>query len=114
MCAPGAKEGVQAHGAISQAQLLHSLGITTRLEALMKKAKTKKEAQSLYAGYERLVGTGQKTDANGRTLHGMGEIYKAFAITSKDVGVPPAFEPVVSPPDESGTSSETERESSSH
>eukprot|EP00976_Prorocentrum_cordatum_P069539 1179580-Prorocentrum_minimum.AAC.3 len=87
-----ALEGVKGHGPVSQAQLLHSLGITTRLQALMAKAGSEEEAASLLEGYERLVGAGQKTDETGRTVHGMGEIYQAFAITSRDIGVPPAFE----------------------
>ena len=42
---PGALEGVKAHGPVSQSQLLHSLGITTRLEALMAKAGSAEEAK---------------------------------------------------------------------
>ena len=46
----------------------------------------------LQTQYNRLVGHGDYTDEHGNAFRGMGEVYKAVAITSKRLGVPPGFE----------------------
>jgi SAM-dependent MidA family methyltransferase len=73
---------VKVHGPVSQAQLLHGLGITARLEQLQQ-AGTPGQAQALQQQYERLVGEGTE---------GMGRTYQALAIVQEGLPVPPAFE----------------------
>lgn len=46
----------------------------------------------LQTEYNRLVGVGDYTDDHGNTYPGMGELYKAIAITSKGLGMPPGFD----------------------
>ncbi len=67
---------------LSQSHLLHSLGITARLEQLAA-AGTVQQAEALKQQYERLVGEGAE---------GMGRTYQAMAIVHKDLAAPPAFE----------------------
>lgn len=76
---------VNTHGPIEQRYLLKALGIDARMEHLVEKA-TETQYQELKSGYERLIGseeTGQ--------VHGMGKLYKAFAITSRNCPVPTGF-----------------------
>jgi NADH dehydrogenase [ubiquinone] 1 alpha subcomplex assembly factor 7 len=73
---------VQVQGPVSQAHLLHSLGITARLEQLAA-AGTAQQAEALKQQYERLVG---------ESSEGMGRTYQAMAIVHKDLPAPPAFE----------------------
>jgi len=70
------------HGPITQASLLHSLGIATRLESLVQHA-SEEQKESLLAGYERLVGTAESG--------GMGDKYMAVAITRMNAPTPVAF-----------------------
>jgi NADH dehydrogenase [ubiquinone] 1 alpha subcomplex assembly factor 7 len=72
----------KVHGPVSQAHLLHSLGITARLEQL-KQAGTPGQAQALQQQYERLVGEGAE---------GMGTTYQAMAIVQAGLPAPPAFD----------------------
>lgn len=100
------------HGPISQRQLLQSLGIEARLEALLQNA-TPAEADMLQTGYMRLVGGGKPSPPAGTILHGveaaqkqsegqedseadtpdgMGLTYQALAITSSTAATPVAFD----------------------
>jgi NADH dehydrogenase [ubiquinone] 1 alpha subcomplex assembly factor 7 len=95
--------GVNAkvHGPISQANLLHSLGIQARLQQLVDNASTEEEAEGLIKGYRRLVGSGSSNSTNeddgggganggssehsekeedSEELDGMGESYQAICI----------------------------------
>lgn len=77
--------GLATYGPVTQAHFLHSLGIGTRLEMLLKNAANPERAQDMIKSYERLVDPEQ-----------MGQIYKvlAFANDKKYTsgGVPVAFE----------------------
>jgi NADH dehydrogenase [ubiquinone] 1 alpha subcomplex assembly factor 7 len=79
------------HGPVSQAKFLQSLGIEYRLQNLLKNTKmTKEQAEGLILGYKRLVSSEAfqvDAEADGRSgeglqVSGMGEVYKAMAITS--------------------------------
>jgi len=58
---------VKVHGPVSQANLLHSLGIQARLQQLVDNASTEEEAEGLIKGYWRLVGSknSSKKDSGG-------------------------------------------------
>jgi len=72
------------HGPVSQAKFLQSLGIQYRVQNLLKsKAITSKQAEDLVLGYRRLVASSSEH------AEGMGEIYKAMAITSLPKELPP-------------------------
>lgn len=96
------KAAAVCHGPISQRQLLQSLGIEPRLQALLQNA-SPAEADMLQAGYLRLVGGGASASAAVQGLEkqksegvdsqeGMGLTYQAMAITAQDAPVPVAFE----------------------
>lgn len=99
------RAAASCHGPISQRQLLQSLGIEARLQALLQKA-SPAEADMLQIGYMRLIGSGApKTSplasADGASgdagvdsdaPEGMGLTYQAMAITSSDAPTPVAFE----------------------
>ena len=78
------------HGPVSQAKFLQSLGIEFRLQNLLQTTKmTKEQAEDLILGYKRLVSNETfKVDVDeGRSgealeMSGMGDVYKAMAITS--------------------------------
>lgn len=69
-------------GPVTQAHLLHSLGIQARLQSLTEAA-TPNQAEELISGYQRLVDTGPG---------GMGASYLAMAVVYKGAGVPVGFE----------------------
>ena len=93
------------HGPVSQRQLLQSLGVEHRLQALLENA-SPAESDMLQTGYLRLIGGGasaaasvqgaetQKAEAHTGTdsQEGMGLTYQAMAITAQDAPVPVAFE----------------------
>ena len=94
----------KVHGPISQTKFLQSLGIEYRVQDLLQNTKmTPKQAEDLVIGYKRLVSNEKSIDINpsddGETeskdsqISGMGEIYKAMAITSfpKDSSPPVGF-----------------------
>ncbi|KAK9807683.1 hypothetical protein WJX72_005978 [[Myrmecia] bisecta] len=85
--AEGRGAEVACHGLITQAQFLQSLGIQARLESLLQRA-SPPEAEMLQQGYMRLVGGKGRTSAD---EEGMGESYKALAITCRDADIPVAF-----------------------
>lgn len=104
------KAAASCHGPISQRQLLQSLGIEARLEALLQNA-TPAEADMLQTGYMRLLGGGKPSKSSlqggeasagqaqeGQAAgdpdipEGMGLTYQAMAITSSNAPVPVAFE----------------------
>ena len=108
-CRQGVGESQAAatcHGLISQRQLLQSLGIEARLQALLKSADAD-QADMLQTGYLRLVGGGASATASAQgdgrqkgehqdqdaqpAQEGMGLTYQAMAITSEDATVPVAF-----------------------
>jgi NADH dehydrogenase [ubiquinone] 1 alpha subcomplex assembly factor 7 len=91
----------KVHGPVSQAHLLHSLGIQARLQQLVDNAKTEEEAEGLIKGYWRMVGSSSSSnkvggakkdgnesgigenndgDAKEEELDGMGESYQAICI----------------------------------
>jgi SAM-dependent MidA family methyltransferase len=73
-------KGLTAYGPKSQRDLLFGLGLQTRLEKLCEDA-SPEQREALMAGAERLVDPAA-----------MGLLFKALAITSKDLPPPPAFE----------------------
>ena len=73
-------KGLTAYGPKSQRDLLFGLGLKTRLEKLCEDA-APEQREALMAGAERLVDPAT-----------MGVLFKALAITSKDIPPPPAFE----------------------
>lgn len=96
------------HGPISQRQLLHSLGIQARLQALLQHADAQ-QADMLETGYLRLIGgsasatasvqegsvqKGKKAQEEGAqpAEEGMGLTYQAMAVTPDDLPVPVAFD----------------------
>ncbi|XP_031126429.1 protein arginine methyltransferase NDUFAF7, mitochondrial [Ipomoea triloba] len=89
-----ASENVCVHGPITQSQLLGSLGINFRVEALMENC-TDEQAESLRTGYWRLVGDGEAPFWEGpedQVPIGMGTRYLAMAIVNKNQGVPIPFQ----------------------
>ncbi|CAH9091962.1 unnamed protein product [Cuscuta epithymum] len=90
----GMAGNVSVHGPITQSQLLGSLGINFRLEALMEKC-TDEQAESLRAGYWRLLGDGEAPFWEGpqdQVPIGMGTRYLAMAIVNKKQGIPIPFQ----------------------
>lgn len=106
------KAAVGCYGPISQRQLLQSVGIKARLDALLQNA-TPAEAHMLQTGYARLVGGGKSSPPTGTALHGvgaaqkqpegqknsntdtpdgMGLTYQAMAITSSTAATPVGFD----------------------
>ena len=67
----------RAAGPIPQRDFLHGLGLEMRLEGLLANADAA-QAETLKKGYARLVGPGEE--------NGMGEVYKAWALTSPGLG----------------------------
>ncbi|VFQ63783.1 unnamed protein product [Cuscuta campestris] len=89
-----ASENVSVHGPITQSQLLGSLGINFRVEALMEKC-TNEQAESIRTGYWRLVGDGEAPFWEGPedlVPIGMGNRYLATVIVNKKQGVPIPFQ----------------------
>ncbi|XP_073006764.1 uncharacterized protein [Typha latifolia] len=87
-------EDISVHGPITQSQLLGSLGINFRVEALLQNC-TEEQAESLRTGYWRLVGDGEAPFWEGpeeQTPIGMGTRYLAMAIVNKKQGAPVPFE----------------------
>lgn len=74
--------GATAHGPVTQRDLLLALGLGPRAEALARKA-APEQAQAVLAGASRLVEEGET---------GMGELFKALALTAPGLPVPPGFE----------------------
>ncbi|XP_037413082.1 protein arginine methyltransferase NDUFAF7, mitochondrial-like [Triticum dicoccoides] len=89
-----ASDDISVHGPMTQSQLLGSLGINFRVEALMQNC-DEKQAESLRTGYWRLVGDGEAPFWEGpddQTPIGMGSRYLAMAIVNKKQGSPVPFE----------------------
>ncbi|KAM0824510.1 hypothetical protein ACQ4PT_070158 [Festuca glaucescens] len=87
-------DDISVHGPMTQSQLLGSLGINFRVEALMQNC-DEKQAESLRTGYWRLVGDGEAPFWEGpddQTPIGMGTRYLAMAIVNKKQGSPVPFE----------------------
>ena len=79
----GSDNKAMLHGPVTQASLLHSLGIRTRLESLLQHA-SEEQKESLLAGFRRLVDSAEHG--------GMGDKYMAVAITRMNAPTPIAFE----------------------
>ncbi|KAF9428911.1 hypothetical protein BGZ94_000572 [Podila epigama] len=79
------EELVDCHGSITQAHLLHSLGIGARLDMLLAKA-TADRRKNLINSYHRLVDPKE-----------MGNVYRAMAMTPLGSPVPVAFENIKQP-----------------
>ena len=93
--------GAVCHGPITQQQLLQSLGIEVRLQALLEVAETEEQADSLIKGYQRLVaGTRRQSQADASTqqehlpddIEGMGTSYQAMVIAGSGKPTPVAFD----------------------
>ena len=85
---------MSVHGPITQSQLLGSLGINFRVEALLQNC-SDEQAESLKSGYWRLVGDGEASFWEGpddSVPIGMGTRYLAMAIVNKKQGVPVPFQ----------------------
>lgn len=89
------------YGPVSQTRLLLGLGMEARLQQLLQSA-NEKEAQSLIAGFRRLVGNGEididdsdstpkKRENDQRKQEGMGAVYKAACIVPHGSPVPVVF-----------------------
>ncbi|KAF9101904.1 NADH dehydrogenase [ubiquinone] complex I, assembly factor 7 [Mortierella sp. GBA35] len=87
------EELVDCHGSITQAHLLHSLGIGARLDMLLAKA-TAQRREGLVSSYHRLVDPKE-----------MGNVYRVMAMTPLGSPTPIAFEPQTPPPSASTSSS---------
>jgi SAM-dependent MidA family methyltransferase len=74
--------GAVIHGPVRQRDLLLRLGIERRAEAL-KAVAPRDKTLDIEAAYTRLLADGSR---------GMGELFKAIALTAPSVGVPPGFE----------------------
>ena len=74
--------GAVIHGPVRQRDLLLRLGIERRAEAL-KAVAPRDKTLDIEAAYSRLLADGSR---------GMGELFKAIALTAPSVGVPPGFE----------------------
>ncbi|KAF9184785.1 NADH dehydrogenase [ubiquinone] complex I, assembly factor 7 [Haplosporangium sp. Z 767] len=72
---------VDCHGSVTQAHLLHSLGIGARLQMLLAKA-TARQRETLISSYHRLVDPKE-----------MGNVYRVMAMTPRGSPIPIAFEP---------------------
>ncbi|KAG0331951.1 NADH dehydrogenase [ubiquinone] complex I, assembly factor 7 [Podila humilis] len=75
------EELVDCHGSITQAHLLHSMGIGTRLDMLLAKASVARR-EGLISSYHRLVDPKE-----------MGNVYRVMAMTPIGSPTPVAFEP---------------------
>lgn len=80
------------YGPTEQRFFLKALGIDTRMEQLIENA-TDRQYESLKSGYERLIGSKETGQENG-----MGKLYKAMVITSKNVPIPTGFESLANEP----------------
>eukprot|EP00241_Pyramimonas_parkeae_P015965 CAMPEP_0114289538 /NCGR_PEP_ID=MMETSP0059-20121206/7433_1 /TAXON_ID=36894 /ORGANISM="Pyramimonas parkeae, Strain CCMP726" /LENGTH=429 /DNA_ID=CAMNT_0001410829 /DNA_START=372 /DNA_END=1662 /DNA_ORIENTATION=- len=85
----GPGKNAVSYGPVTQSELLHALGISEDWTLLQKASP--EERKVLEYGFRRLVSTDECVDDQGNTFPGMGEIYKALAITSAEVGAPPGF-----------------------
>ncbi|KAF8962814.1 NADH dehydrogenase [ubiquinone] complex I, assembly factor 7 [Entomortierella lignicola] len=74
------EELVECHGSITQAHLLHSLGIGARLNMLLAKAKAY-QRETLISSYHRLVDPKE-----------MGNVYRVMAMTPRGSPIPVGFE----------------------
>jgi NADH dehydrogenase [ubiquinone] 1 alpha subcomplex assembly factor 7 len=73
---------VNVHGPVTQAHFLHSMGITTRLQMLLRHAgQDEMLRKQLVASYHRLVDP-----------TAMGAVYKFLAMTPQNTPTPIAFE----------------------
>ncbi|KAK3831342.1 MAG: S-adenosyl-L-methionine-dependent methyltransferase [Linnemannia elongata] len=88
-----AEELVDCHGSVTQAHLLHSLGIGARLDMLLAKASAQRR-EGLISSYHRLVDPKE-----------MGNVYRVMAMTPLGSPTPIAFEPQTPPPQSSTTTS---------
>jgi len=72
---------VECHGSVTQAHLLHSLGIGARLDMLLAKADAARR-EILISSYHRLVDPKE-----------MGNVYRVMAMTPRGSPTPIGFEP---------------------
>jgi len=70
------------HGPITQSKFLGNMGLFERCQHLLSNAKSQEQADALTAAYYRLAG---------EEIGQMGVVYKAMAVTSKDISAPPPF-----------------------
>ncbi|KAF9378849.1 NADH dehydrogenase [ubiquinone] complex I, assembly factor 7 [Podila verticillata] len=87
------EELVDCHGSVTQAHLLHSLGIGARLDMLLAKA-TAARREGLISSYHRLVDPKE-----------MGNVYRVMAMTPLGSPAPVAFEKQSPPPSHNSTPS---------
>ena len=81
LAAVAEEEGVQSHGPIGQGAFLHRLGIELRAQKL-KHGKDAKTCAAIDEAIARLIGPAP----------GMGELFKAFAFSQRDLPAPPGFD----------------------
>jgi SAM-dependent MidA family methyltransferase len=75
------ESGARTHGPITQAELLDRLGIDTRVETLIRKA-SPQQANDIRKARERLIDP---------TTTGMGQLFKALAISNNEWPTPAGF-----------------------
>ncbi|KAF9314797.1 NADH dehydrogenase [ubiquinone] complex I, assembly factor 7 [Podila horticola] len=85
------EELVDCHGSVTQAHLLHSLGIGARLDMLLAKASAARR-EGLISSYHRLVDPKE-----------MGNVYRVMAMTPLGSPTPVAFEKQSPPPTQQST-----------
>lgn len=83
------EELIDCHGSVTQAHLLHSLGIGARLDMLLAKASAHRR-EGLISSYHRLVDPKE-----------MGNVYRVMAMTPLGSPTPIAFETQTPPPQSS-------------
>lgn len=70
-------DGVEVHGPIEQGDFLNAMGITERMEQLIRKSGDDEHKKILETGWKRLVG---------KDIASMGQIYKVMAIVPENDG----------------------------
>lgn len=70
-------DGVEVHGPVEQGDFLNALGITERMEQLLRKAGDEEKKKTLETGWKRLVEKGGGS---------MGQIYKVMTIVPENSG----------------------------
>ena len=88
--------GAEAHGPVLQANLLTSLGVFERAAQLKRKA-TPRQALDIDRAVARLTSVATIAGATGAPVPGMGALFKALAVTSPGLPVPPGFPGYVEP-----------------
>jgi SAM-dependent MidA family methyltransferase len=88
--------GARVSGPLAQGVFLERLGIHERARVLLGHS-SEAQAADIESAVDRLTATEQRPGAGGRTAPGMGALFKALAVTSHDLPMPPGFEPPPEP-----------------